>query len=168
MVDVIYLLIWGLSTDTSEWSNCCELTPVTAYNGSLGVFPNRSSFRCPSLQINCPENVWLQHGSCGARQDYQSLLCACVYYPDLYSQWTLRSVASSHTANYPIPDKQQVNQRSPPCPKAQDTYSSNTGQSTPLQVRLSNPYWFNKDKLEALPFTVIATDTIDCFCWLVT
>jgi len=45
-----------------------------------------------------------------------SLCCVTVYYPDLYSQWALRSVASSHTANYPIHDKQQVNQRSPPVP----------------------------------------------------
>ncbi|CAJ1060713.1 hypothetical protein JOB18_022784 [Xyrichtys novacula] len=64
-----------------------------------------------------------------------------------WTMWALRSVASSHTANYPIPDKQQVNQRSPPHPKALDTYSSSTawakrstaGEEDSLRAR-SNTY----------------------------
>ncbi|CAJ1060714.1 hypothetical protein JOB18_022784 [Xyrichtys novacula] len=58
-----------------------------------------------------------------------------------WTMWALRSVASSHTANYPIPDKQQVNQRSPPHPKALDTYSSSTAwakRSTAVSMQSHN------------------------------
>ncbi|KAG7514015.1 hypothetical protein JOB18_022784 [Solea senegalensis] len=71
----------------------------------------------------------------------------------LFWQWALRSVASSHTANYPVPDKQQVNQSSPPHPNAPDTYSSNTGQSSPRSksvnwTKSSNPFACSLDRLQ--------------------
>ncbi|KAK1897506.1 DNA damage-inducible protein 1, partial [Dissostichus eleginoides] len=44
-----------------------------------------------------------------------------------------RSVASSHTANYPGPRQTTSEPEISPCPNALDTYSSNTGQRTPLQ-----------------------------------
>ena len=59
------------------------------------------------------------------------------------------------------PDQQQVNQRSPPLvPNAPDTHGSNAGPSAPLQVRLSDPDWFNKDESEALPDNVVAADAM--------
>ncbi|KAF3835180.1 hypothetical protein F7725_027738 [Dissostichus mawsoni] len=59
-------------------------------------------------------------------------------------RWALRSVASSHTANYPGPRQTTSEPEISPCPNALDTYSSNTGQRTPLQVMfVSMKHLFN-------------------------
>ncbi|CAB1453140.1 unnamed protein product [Pleuronectes platessa] len=49
-------------------------------------------------------------------------------------EWALRSVASSHTANYPGPRPTTSEPEiSPPVPNAPDTHGSNAGPSSPLQ-----------------------------------
>ncbi|KAI9519361.1 hypothetical protein NQZ68_029528 [Dissostichus eleginoides] len=63
---------------------------------------------------------------------------ASVHFPHHLTAWALRSVASSHTANYPGPRQTTSEPEISPCPNALDTYSSNTGQRTPLQPTTSD------------------------------